>query len=97
MNSLIEWANIISRDLDAAGFQAEAMEVQHLSQLAADQKRPKGKRDEAVAQLINRCHMKWIGDLYLPQLSQNAWWSPLNKLARAAQQASKIQSRTRNR
>jgi len=73
MNSLIEWENIISRDLDAAGFHAEAMEVQHLSQLAADQKRPKGKRDEAVAQLISRCHMKWIGDLYLPQLSQNAW------------------------
>lgn len=37
----------------------------------------------AVVEVQRRCHVRWLGDLYVANSSQKQWWGILEKLARA--------------
>jgi hypothetical protein len=36
-----------------------------------------------LIEIAMRCHVKWLGDYYLPHLSQKDWWGKLENLSRA--------------
>lgn len=76
--------NIIS-DLHQGGFIKDADELQRLADLALDQTLLANTRNEALKQIDMRCHVKSLGDFYLPHLSQKAWWGRLEKLSRLTQ------------
>lgn len=48
-----------------------------------------GSRDiraEAQRAIQQRCHPRWLGDLFLPGVALNQWWDLLERLGRAAAQ-----------
>ena len=55
-----------------------------LLDVAADDSRTTAERIDALDQISMRCHVKWLGDIYLAHLSQTDWWSSLEKLSKAA-------------
>jgi len=65
------------------GFIEDADELQCLANLALDQTLLADTRKGALKQIEIRCHVKWLGDFYLPHLSQNDWWGKLEKLGRS--------------
>ena len=69
-------------DLNQAGFPNDASELQRLADLVLDQIVLPDKRKDALKQIEMRCHIKWLGDLYLSHLSQKDWWGKLEKLSR---------------
>jgi len=73
----------IVSDLRQEGFIKDADELQHLANFALDQTLLAETRKDALKQIDMRCHMKWLGDLYLPNLSQKDWWGRLEKLGRS--------------
>lgn len=75
-------ASIIS-DLQQGGFIKNADELQCLANLAFDDTLLAGTRTDALKQIEMRCHVKWLGDLYLPHMSQKDWWRRLEKLGRS--------------
>jgi hypothetical protein len=79
----VEITRQVSETLDSAGFAEQAAELRRLGETAADQKIPGQVREEALKQIEMRCHVRWLGDLFLPDLSLQAWWEMLGKLARA--------------
>jgi hypothetical protein len=72
-------------DLHQGGFIKDAGELQHLANFALDQTLMADTRKDALKQIDMRCHVKWLGDFYLPHLSQKDWWRKLEKLGRSAQ------------
>lgn len=74
--------NIIS-ELQQGGFIKEADELRCLADLALDQTQLVDTRKVALQQIEMRCHVKWLGDFYLPNLSQKEWWGRLEKLGRS--------------
>jgi hypothetical protein len=74
----------IVSDLHQAGFIKDADELQHLANLALDKTLLGDTRKDAFKQIEMRCHVKWLGDFYLPHLSQEDWWGNLEKLRRSA-------------
>lgn len=70
-------------ELQQGGFIKEADELRHLADLALDQSQSVNTRKEALRQIEMRCHVKWLGDFYLPHLSQKDWWGKLEKLGRS--------------
>jgi len=76
--------NSIASDLHQGGFFKDADELQRLANLALDQTLLENTRREALKQLEMRCHVKWLGDFYLPHLSQKDWWGKLEKLGKSA-------------
>lgn len=47
---------------------------------------------EAAAKVQQMCHVRWLGDLYIPGISQQEWWNLLSKLKRYARRRSKPKS-----
>jgi hypothetical protein len=74
--------NIVS-DLYQGGFVKDGNELQRLANLALNQAVSEDTRKDALKQIEMRCHVKWFGDFYLPNLSQKIWWGKLEKLGRA--------------
>jgi hypothetical protein len=70
----------IVADLHQGGFTKDADELQHLANLALDQTLLAETRKDAFKQIEMCCHVKWLGDFYLPHLSQKDWWGKLEKL-----------------
>ena len=66
-------ANVAS-DLRQAGFIEEANDLQLFADFAFNQTLLGKTRKDALEQIEIRCHVKWLGDLYLPYLSQKDWW-----------------------
>jgi hypothetical protein len=81
MTTLSELIIDIASDLHQARFDKDADELQHLADLALDQNLPKNTRKNVLRQIEMRCHVKWLGDFYLPHLSQKNWWGKLEKLS----------------
>jgi hypothetical protein len=75
-------ASIIA-DLRQGGFIKDADELQYLANLALDQILSAYTRKDALRQIEMRCHVKWLGDFYLPHLSQKDWRGMLEKLGRS--------------
>jgi len=73
----------IVSDLRQGGFIKDADELQHLANLALDQTLLADTRKDALKQIEMRCHVKWLGDFYLPHLSKKDWWGRLEKLGRS--------------
>ncbi|WP_198117672.1 hypothetical protein [Massilia rhizosphaerae] len=82
MTTFSELIASIASDLRQGGFIKDADELQHLADLALDQTLLADARNEALKQIEMRCHVKWLGDFYLPHLSQKDWWGRLEKLSR---------------
>ncbi|WP_426196929.1 hypothetical protein [Massilia sp. DWR3-1-1] len=83
MTTFSELIKSIISDLHQAGFIKDADDLQRLANLALDQTLLTDTRNDALKQIEMRCHVKWLGDLYLPRLSQKDWWGRLEKLARS--------------
>ncbi|WP_208281766.1 hypothetical protein [Massilia oculi] len=83
MTTFSELTNSIISELYQGGFTRDADELQHLANLAIDQTLSASIRKDALKQIEMRCHVKWFGDFYLPQLSQKDWWGRLEKLSRS--------------
>jgi len=73
----------IASDLCQGGFIKDADELQQLANLALDEALLAETRKGALKQIDMRCHVKWLGDLYVPHLSQKDWWGRLEKLSRS--------------
>lgn len=84
MNTFLEQINIIFSDLHQGGFIKEADELKCLANMALDQNLSPNMRKDILKQIEMRCHVKWLGDFYLPHLSQKDWWGKLERLARMA-------------
>lgn len=76
-------ASIVS-DLRQAEFIKDADELQHLFNLTSDKNLSAYTRKDVLRQIEMRCHVKWLGDFYLPHLSQKYWWGKLEKLGKFA-------------
>ncbi len=83
MTTFSELITSIVADLRQGGFIKDADELEHLANLALDQTLLADTRKDALKQIEMRCHVKWLGDLYLPHLSQKDWWGRLEKLGRS--------------
>lgn len=86
MTNFSELITRIVSDLHLGGFTNDADELQHLANLALDPVLSTYTREDALKQIEMRCHVKWLGDFYLPHLSQKDWWGRLEKLARFTKQ-----------
>lgn len=84
MTTFSELITSITSDLHQGGFIKDADELQHLANLGLDQTILADTRKDALIQIEMRCHVKWLGDFYLPHLSQKDWWGRLEKLGRLA-------------
>jgi hypothetical protein len=80
MTTLSELIRTIVSDLYQSGFIKDADDLQRLANLALDQTLMVSARNDALKKIAMRCHVKWLGDLYLPHLSQKDWWEKLEKL-----------------
>ncbi|MEC5408444.1 hypothetical protein VOM14_23110 [Paraburkholderia sp. MPAMCS5] len=89
MTTLAEQSELIARDLEAGGFASEATEIRNLLETARDESQSTTMRVKALEQIHMRCHVKWFGDLYIPQLTQKEWWCRLEALSRATQKMQK--------
>jgi len=83
MTTFSELITSIISDLHQGGFIKDADDLQHLANLALDQTMLADTRKDAFKKIGMRCHVKWLGDLYLPHLSQKDWWGKLEKLGRS--------------
>jgi hypothetical protein len=83
MMTFPELITSIVSDLHQGGFVKDADELQRLGSLALDQTLLIDARKDALKQIEIRCHVKWLGDFYLPHLSQKDWWGRLEKLGRS--------------
>lgn len=84
MTTFSELTNSIISDLYQGGFIRDADELQHLANSALDQTLSANPRKDALEQIEMRCHVKWLGDLYLPHLSQEDWRGRIEKIGRLA-------------
>ena len=84
MTTFSKLITILVSDLHKGGFIKDSDELQQLANLALDQTLLTDTRKDALKQIGMRCHVKWLGDFYLPHLSQKDWWGQLEKLGRSA-------------
>jgi hypothetical protein len=89
MTRLIELTEQIAGHLSSAGFSKHADELLELYRTAVNEKISNNERIEALNQIEMRCHIRWLGDLYVPQLSLQDWWGRLEKLNKAARKYKK--------
>lgn len=83
MKTFSELITSIASDLRRGGFMKDANDLQHLANLALDHTMLATARKDAFTQIEMRCHVKWLGDFYLPNLSQKDWWGRLEKLGKS--------------
>ena len=74
----------IASDLRQGGFVKDADDLEQLGSLVSDQTLLPDVRRKGFTQIGMRCHVKWLGDLYLPHLSQKDWWGKLENLGKLA-------------
>ena len=55
-----------------------------------DQTRDPGVRDEALGAIAQRCHPKWLGDVYVEGVGWPSWWDRLSRLGTAAERALRL-------
>ena len=79
--SVMHCARIVRNALRASGFQDDAKD---LSQLISDLDRP-DKVDAALRDLIERCHIKWLGDVNVQSVGWDEWSRMLDELRSACQ------------
>lgn len=82
MTTFSELISSIVTDLHQGGFSKDADDLQQLADLALDRALSADTRKDALKQIEMRCHVKWLGDFYLPHLSQKDWWRRLEKISR---------------
>jgi hypothetical protein len=82
--TFFELTTDIISDLQHGGFIIEAEELQYLADLALDETLVADMRNDALKKIQIRCHVKWLGDLFLHNLSQNEWWGKIEKLGKSA-------------
>jgi len=70
----------IISDLRQADFINDANELHHLSTFLLKKKLATDSRKTILFEIAMRCHVKWLGDYYIPHLSQKDWWGKLDKL-----------------
>ncbi|TCG03023.1 hypothetical protein BZM27_51525 [Paraburkholderia steynii] len=93
MSRLTDLSETIACDLEQSGFQNEANEVRRVADLADNLGNASTVRRDALKSLDSMAHVKWLGDLYLPHLSQQEWWGKLDQLKKATKSiVSKIES-----
>ena len=83
MKNFLDLINKIISDLNQAGFNKDANDLQELANLALDKNLSTDIRKDALKKIDSRCHVKWLGDYYLPHLSQNDWWDSLERLSKS--------------
>lgn len=83
MKNFLDSITKIINDLNQAGFNKDANDLQELATLALDENLSRDIRKDALKQTDSRCHVKWLGDYYLPHLSQKDWWDSLEKLSKS--------------
>lgn len=83
MATFLDLVTSIVSDLHQAGLTKGADELQYLADLGLDQNLLADIRKDALKQIEMHCHVKWLGDFYLPHLSQKDWWERLEKLDRS--------------
>jgi hypothetical protein len=83
MTTFSELITRIVADLHQGGFVNDANELRRLANLALDQTLLADARKDALKQIEMRCHVKWLGDFYLPHVTQKDWWGRLEKLGRS--------------
>ena len=71
--NLDEISTLICERLQASSYHDEAKEIEELVKkvLLLDKKDP--LRTHAIQTLISRCHIKWLGDYYIHDISFNEW------------------------
>jgi len=62
------------------GYIKDADELQRLANFALDQTQARDTLTDSLKQIEMRFHVKWLGDFYLPHLSQKDWWGRLEKV-----------------
>lgn len=85
MKTFLELIASIVSDLYRGGFIKDGDELQRLANSAIDQNLLVDMRKDVLKQIKSRCHVKWLGDFYLPHLSQKEWWGKLEKLGRSSE------------
>jgi hypothetical protein len=83
MSALQDLSQEIASDLEKSGFQNDADEVRRLAGLVSNASVSSLEKKNALKGLESMAHVRWLGDLYLPHLSQNEWWGKLDKLKKA--------------
>jgi hypothetical protein len=73
----------INSHLRQAGFINDADELQKFCNILLDKKLAVDSHNAILIEIAMRCHVKWLGDYYLPHLSQKDWWGKLENLSKA--------------
>jgi hypothetical protein len=83
MTKLAELSKQIADDLIASDFSKEGEEILHFYDMATNENLSKIERGKALEEIDMRCHIKWLGDLYLPNLTSQNWPDRLEELRKA--------------
>lgn len=81
LNDLIIAVAVVSQHLSANGFTTEADELQGLLAIALQ---ANAHSPAAFKAIHDRCHIKWLGDLPIRELTVNEWLNLLEKVKIAA-------------
>ena len=77
----------IDSELISSGFERDAQELNNLVTefLQEDNER---KKSQLKKEIIERTHVKWLGDLNVQTLDYKDWWKLLEKLKKSVQKIS---------
>lgn len=59
--------------LSRSGFNKEASEISSMVLMISTLEKNDKNRISAINDLISRCHVKWLGDYYINDLSYKEW------------------------
>ncbi|TRX75372.1 hypothetical protein [Pseudomonas mangiferae] len=83
MNTIAKYSDEIRQHLLHGGFDDEAGHIRQLTHEVLDEQLPAQTRRKAAVDLIDRCHVRWLGDYYIPDIDYNAWGNLLTRFAKA--------------
>lgn len=75
-------SDLICDHLTQSSFQKEADEVSQLTDAVLNETASMGERQDAAKQLISRCHVKWLGDYFIVDVSYDQWLQLLTQLSK---------------
>jgi hypothetical protein len=94
-NALYAAGQQVIHSLNGAGFASLADALSRLCDVARDRELPGAARENALLEIEARCHVRWLGDLSLPQVSLREWWRQLEALGKSARKRRKcLQTRS---
>ncbi|WP_409309261.1 hypothetical protein [Pectobacterium sp. B1J-3] len=67
----------------SASIDKEAMEIASLIKIIIDENNDIEERNEAIDNLLSRCHPKWLGDYYIKDVTYQEWFTLISKFNRA--------------